>query len=113
MGLGYTDYAFSLLADSCKLWYDEVQGAMDPNRTRAEYVRVCGRKLDQKLDPCSLVKHHDVVVPIARTVDVITLALERMGHPMRPPPGGDGEAAAAPAATAAATASPAPSPVRV
>lgn len=83
MPVGYTDYSFNLLADNCKIWYDELQSAPDPNRT-VVYREHCAKMVPHMLSPCSAVKSMDVFVPLDAAVRVITLALERMGHPVGP-----------------------------
>lgn len=83
MPVGYTDYAFSLLADSCKIWYYEIQGLVDeknPARTQEYYERNCKER--NRLWPCSAVKNHGVLAPLDEIVHTVINAFERIGHSM-------------------------------
>lgn len=82
MPVGYTDFSFNLMAENCKIWYDEIQSMPNPNSTVAEYKSLCAQKVPHLLNPCTAVKHKDVFVPLDAAARVIKLALERMGHPV-------------------------------
>lgn len=81
MPVGYTDYAFNLLADSCKIWYYELQGVLGGG-DRALLEKECGEKVPHMMNPCTKVKSKDVWADIPKVVDTIEFALERMGYPM-------------------------------
>lgn len=52
MPMGYTDYAFNLLADSCKVWYDELQSMKSPSTFVSPFFSLyCSSLLDHW--PCA------------------------------------------------------------
>lgn len=82
MPVGYTDYAFSLLAENCKVWHYEVQSLLNSKKeklTNAYYSKYCHRN---RFSPCNPVKNEGVVVPLNEIARTISHALERLGYPM-------------------------------
>ena len=84
MPVGYTDYAFNLLSDSCKLWYYELQSVLPPTRTKEFFQEKCGSKVPHMLTPCTHVKAVSVTVNVEQAVRTVRFALERIGHSVSP-----------------------------
>ncbi|CAN8074651.1 unnamed protein product [Agarophyton chilense] len=82
MPVGYTDYAFNLLSESCKIWYYELQSMRHPNKSKEWYEEKCGKLVPHMMNPCTAVKAVDVWVNISSAVRTIKFAMERMGYPM-------------------------------
>ncbi|PXF42615.1 Protein O-linked-mannose beta-1,4-N-acetylglucosaminyltransferase 2 [Gracilariopsis chorda] len=84
MPVGYTDYAFNLLSESCKIWYYELQSMRLPNKPAEWYEEKCGRHTPHMMSPCNDIKSVDVWVNITSAVRTIKFAFERMGYPIDP-----------------------------
>eukprot|EP00178_Gracilaria_changii_P009499 TRINITY_DN2775_c0_g1_i1.p1 TRINITY_DN2775_c0_g1~~TRINITY_DN2775_c0_g1_i1.p1 ORF type:complete len:653 (-),score=99.75 TRINITY_DN2775_c0_g1_i1:842-2704(-) len=82
MPVGYTDYAFNLLSESCKIWYYELQSQRHPNKSEEWYEEKCGKLEPHMMNPCTAVKAVDVWVDVAAARRTVKLAMERMGYPM-------------------------------
>lgn len=76
---GYTDYSFSLLANSCSLWYFELQGVI-PNGMENRYRKKCGEKLYSVFDQCNEMKHEDFDADVDQVIRTVLLAFERVGY---------------------------------
>lgn len=114
MPVGYTDYSFNVLAESCKIWYYELQSSVPEgkafalrlchvayyeiinityvefyenlpiDKTKEYYTSKCGEKKSHLVDPCSSVKFNEVLVNVSQAVAKTKYALERMGHAISP-----------------------------
>lgn len=40
MPAGYTDYAFNLLSDSCRVWYYEIQSSIAQSKSANENITI-------------------------------------------------------------------------
>ncbi|PXF46775.1 hypothetical protein BWQ96_03466 [Gracilariopsis chorda] len=80
MPVGCVDYLFNVMAESCKVWYYELQSRMDPGTTDAAYKARCEDHTPHMLNPCGAFKNEQVWVDIPEAIKTITLALERLGY---------------------------------
>lgn len=80
MPVGFTDYAFRLLARSCEVWYYEIQSLRNPNNSRDFYTKRCPKNEPFLLNKCHAVKGKSVLIDIEQLVFYTRDALMRLGH---------------------------------
>lgn len=84
MPVGYTDYAFQLLSESCKIWYYELQSKVPKGRKNEDFEKECGAKKPHMLTQCTALKSVEVEAHVDQAVNKVRYAFERMGHEVGP-----------------------------
>ena len=79
--IGYMDFSFHLLAESCKIWYYEIRGKLG-EQNKAAYKEKCGDHENIMTDPCRGFKHERVWAPVDEVVRTVRMAFAKQGHDM-------------------------------
>ena len=79
--LGYMDYSYQLLAESCKIWYYEIRGELG-KWSKATYKAKCGDHESIMTSPCAGFKHENIRAPIDEVVKTVRMAFAKQGHDM-------------------------------
>lgn len=84
MPVGYTDYTYNALSESCRLWYYELPSIKHPDVDADQYEDNCGQNTPHMLYPCDKLKALDLWVNVTQVVKTTRFTMERMGYAMGP-----------------------------